>query len=280
MYKGFNLEIENWNPKKENVDYSKIGNEILSENKNKIETNFIDNFEIVGKGVLQFAQDIRPLPHIDVSKLQEAWFPQIEADVFISHSNKDEDKAIAIAIAGWLNKKLGLKPFIDSSIWGNSEDLIQKVYDAFRIKNSNSIDNKLYKMITNVKLYNMITSSVNMILSNAINKMIDNTECFFFINTAKSINAIDLITRTESPWLYNEIIMSEIIRKKIPDRIRKSLDLIVEQKYLMALPKIEFTENLEELIKLNTIDLKKWEEKKQESGDSKNSLDILYELKY
>ncbi|MBP7496549.1 MAG: hypothetical protein KA792_02660, partial [Bacteroidales bacterium] len=220
--------------------------------------------------------DIRPLPPKDGSKLQEAWFPQIEADVFISHSNKDEDKAIAIAIAGWLHKKLGLKPFIDSSIWGNSEDLIQEVCDAFSVKNSYSIDNFTCKMITDI---NKITKSVNMILSNAINKMIDNTECFLLINTANSINAIDLITRTDWPWLYNEITMSEIIRKKIPDRIRKRLDLIVEQKYLMFLPKIEFTENFEELIKLNTIDLKNWEEKKQESGDSKNSLDILYELK-
>lgn len=37
---------------------------------------------------------------IDGTKLQNDWFPQIDCDIFISHSHKDEN--LAITLAGWL----------------------------------------------------------------------------------------------------------------------------------------------------------------------------------
>lgn len=47
--------------------------------------------------------------------MQVSWFPQIKADVFISHSHSDEK--LAIIFAGWLYNAFGLTAFIDSCVW-------------------------------------------------------------------------------------------------------------------------------------------------------------------
>jgi len=59
---------------------------------------------------------------IDGGDLQEEWFPTIEADVFISHSHKNLDKAIALS--GWLHSR-GISSFLDSCVWGNADDLLR-----------------------------------------------------------------------------------------------------------------------------------------------------------
>ncbi|MGB1318990.1 MAG: hypothetical protein ACPG5W_12310, partial [Flavobacteriales bacterium] len=59
---------------------------------------------------------------VDASGMQENWFPQVEADIFISHSHRNH--RLAIALAGWLHGKFGLTSFIDSCIWGYSNDLL------------------------------------------------------------------------------------------------------------------------------------------------------------
>ena len=66
---------------------------------------------------------------IDGSKMQENWFSQIKADVFISHSH--QDKELALGLAGWLYKKFGLKAFIDSVVWGYANDLLGKIDDKY-----------------------------------------------------------------------------------------------------------------------------------------------------
>lgn len=53
-----------------------------------------------------------------------------------------------------------------------------------------------------------------MIFSVALTQMIDNTECLFFQNTPNSITPNATINHTESPWIYFEIAMSRLIRKK------------------------------------------------------------------
>ena len=65
---------------------------------------------------------VSPDGTIDGTKLQENWFPQFECDIFLSHSHKDE--TTAIALAGILNS-IGLSCFIDSTIWGYSDDLLK-----------------------------------------------------------------------------------------------------------------------------------------------------------
>lgn len=59
---------------------------------------------------------------IDGTRVQNGWFPLVEADIFISHSRKDEE--LACALAEWLNRNFGLRCFIDSNIWGCFTNLL------------------------------------------------------------------------------------------------------------------------------------------------------------
>lgn len=144
---------------------------------------------------------------IDGTSLQKEWFPIKEKyDIFLSHSHKDEKKAIALA--GYLSEELNLKVFIDSCLWGFSNDLLKE------------IDNK-YCIHSNRESYdydkrNYSTSHIHMMLSIALNNMIDECEAIFFLNTPNSINLGDDIEKkqTMSPWIYSELNSANILRIK------------------------------------------------------------------
>ena len=61
----------------------------------------------------------------DAAKMRENWFPQIEADIFLSHAHADEK--LALRIAGHLKKEFGLSTFIDSTVWGHSDSLLKEI---------------------------------------------------------------------------------------------------------------------------------------------------------
>jgi hypothetical protein len=52
-------------------------------------------------------------------------------------------------------------------------------------------------------------------------KMIDECECIFFLNTENSITCNDVFTKTSSPWIYNELMTMQYIRKKLPQYLEK-----------------------------------------------------------
>ena len=62
---------------------------------------------------------------LDGSSIQGEWFPEINADIFISHSRDDAD--LANGIAGWINSNFNLHCFIDSNVWGYSDELLEKL---------------------------------------------------------------------------------------------------------------------------------------------------------
>ena len=116
MYRGFNLLLED-NYFKE-ADFEKlqeIGSESFSNQREKI-IEKISSFAN-GDGFL------------DGSKMQANWFPKIKADIFISHSHKDE--ALALALAGWLGKTFGLTAFIDSYVWGYANELLKIINNEY-----------------------------------------------------------------------------------------------------------------------------------------------------
>jgi len=192
MYKGFQLELikeDFYSDKVFNTFYG-IGKTYTSVQKNNIKKT-IDSY-LFSNGTL------------NGSNMQENWFPQIKADIFISHSHKDEE--LALTLAGWLKETFGLTAFIDSCVWGYSNDLLKLIDDVYcRNINRNSYD---------YDKRNYSTSHVHMMLSVALTQMIDNTECLFFLNTPNSITPDTIINQTESPWIYSEIAMSRLIRKK------------------------------------------------------------------
>ena len=185
MYRGFRLDFGIDDKK-----YYEIGCRIYNDFKNKVNVQLYD---LTDNGV------------IDGAKLESNWFPQINADVFLSHSHKNEKQAITFA--GWLKDKFKLTTFIDSCIWGYSNDLLKDVDNIYcKLSKSSSYS---------YNRRNQSTSHIHMILNCALLKMIDNTECIFFLDTAEAVTTKTVFDedRTYSPWLYSELLMTKLVRK-------------------------------------------------------------------
>lgn len=200
------------------------------------------------------------------SDMQNSWFPQIHADVFISHSHNDKEKAIALA--GWLKHTFGLDVFIDSSVWGSADELLKKIDDRY-CKNTDSTTYSYEKR-------NFSTSHVHTMLSTALTMMIDQTECLFFLNTPETINASSVISSTKSPWIYYEIGISKFVRKREPNRqkgiIKKGMfenaqDLTIQYKL-----------DLDHLYDINQSILLDWQKLFTQYSEN-HPLDLLYGMK-
>ena len=256
MFRGFNLKLN-----EELRDYTKLGEELYSTHQTDIVKNLKSFLSEGGK--------------ISGNRLQEHWFPEIKADVFISYCHKDE--RIAKSLAGWIYKNFGLMPFIDSCVWGYVDDLL-KIIDDDYCKN---LDGETY----NYGKRNGSTSHVHMMLSTALSMMIDNTECLIFLNTPNSITSNEIIEKTESPWIFHEIALTNIIRRKYPKEHReptllaKSLREAVE-----ARVNIEYELNTTNLTSINESTLRKWIESYQihkvltSKSKANHPLDILYQI--
>lgn len=219
---------------------------------------------------------------INGSELQSDWFPSINAHVFLSHSHKDEK--LAIRFAGWLYYNFGLLTFIDSCIWSYSDDLLKKIDEKY-CKNKKR---RIYYYDTR----NISTSHVHMMLMNALMKMIDKSECVFFLNTDNSIikikEEIDKnIEKTYSPWIYSEINATNLIRRKplFPmERNRGNVSYSLYE-YVDNLFIMNHTVNLSEMYEINDDVLSSWEKSNIDSNGyltkeviGIRALDELYKL--
>ncbi len=188
MFRGFELSV------KEDFlsTYKGIGASQHQENKRLVD-ECLDRFRD-GSGDLLAA------------KMTAEWFPEIDAQVFISHAHKDS--ALALSLAGHLHKELGLKSFVDSALWGYSDDLLRILDDAFCYNETSGTYSYAKR--------NRSTSHVHMMLSVALSRMIDRCECIIFINTPQSITSRDYIKgdKTDSPWIFSEIAMTRLINKR------------------------------------------------------------------
>jgi hypothetical protein len=245
MFKGFNLSLN-----KNFSEFKSIGEGLNASNRAAVKKAFALFIEKDGV--------------INGSQLQEYWFPQISADVFISHSHQDRD--VAMSFAGWLSKTFQLKPFIDSCVWGYADDLLKQVNDKY-CKNSNG--KYEYEKIMNS------ASHVHMMLVSALGTMIDNTECLIFLNTPNSISAQNVISKTQSPWLYMEIATSGIIRRKDPQSHRQIMEsAALIRKAQVQHFKVEYDVSLHSLIAINEANLTQWKDLYAKQG--KYALDALY----
>jgi len=137
--------------------------------------------------------------------IQEHLFPEVEADIFLSHAHADEDKVIALAIC---LEKIGFKTFVDSCIWGNARDLL-KVIDNEYCGHSNG---KSYSY----EARNFSTANVYMILNTALHRMIEKAELFIFLGTENSTSLSQNIERQESlvsPWIFSELTFVNQVRR-------------------------------------------------------------------
>ena len=148
---------------------------------------------------------------LEANKIIEEWFRSGEYDIFLSHSHKDEE--LAIAIAGMLNEKFGLKVFIDSQVWGYIYDLQKEIDDEYW-KNEGEKNSYSYNK------RNVSTSHVHLMLSNALRKMIDSCDFFFFLDSQNSLKYVNINSEdaTFSPWINLEVEITNTIRiKKIKE---------------------------------------------------------------
>lgn len=251
MYRGFNIKL-NLESETHFEHWKSLGVQ-----------QYADNSQLVQFTLNNFVNSDNSL---DGSAIQNSWFPQIDADIFISHSHKNLDTAIALS--GWIWENFRLKSFIDSCIWGYSSDLQREIDNQHCYIQS--------KGVYSYELRNHSTSHVHMMLSTALAMMIDKAECLFFLNTPNSIKAYGTEDRTLSPWIYSEIATSQLIEKKEPlrlitetfshfdgaDEIKKGVDMT-------------HTLDLSHLTKLTAEDLNNWQ-----SGRLKREhpLDTLYRL--
>lgn len=194
------------------------------------------------------------------------WFPRVKADVFISHSHKDED--LAIGLAGWLKEKLGISSFIDSCVWGYSPELLKKLDKRFCLKDSGYYD---------YDKRNITNSHVNMMLATSLTKMIDQCECIIFLNTPNSISCKGCIEKdgTESPWIYAEIEATRMLRENLPERKRMMVKASMEGRSIVLdeAMSVKYDLDLKHLHLLEKEHIIKWE-KCGKTGA--NSLDFLY----
>ena len=233
MFKGFNVDLTQWDYKNDVSDHELF---LFSDIEKDIDRTIKSFTKLDGK--------------LDGTKMIANWFPVFTADIFISHSH--DDLEIAIALAAFLKREFNLKVFIDSCVWKQA-DILLKLIDNEYCRNT-------YDTNYNYKKRNYSTSHVHMMLSTALSSMIDLSECLFFLNTPQSVTPSKTILETESPWIYTEIAMSRLIRRKSKEEHRgltkafaaKSLNEDDQQF------KINHEINLDHLVKIDTDDFITW----------------------
>lgn len=274
MFTGYNLKLNEsfFDDKVLDFDeYKEIGEKHLKNKINRYKSN-LEKYVKTGT--------------INGSKLQNDIFPTVDADIFISHSHKDKD--LANALAGWINEKFRLKVFIDSNVWGYAQELLEDINSVYSNKREN--DNGGYTY--NYQDCNNASQHVNMMLSVALQKMIDKVECIILLNTDNSISVFDeqnkKIDATYSPWIYSEIVCTQIVRKKPLLYYREYNELSHAQEGVLfeqALNKLMVSYNisLQHLTDLCEEDLEKWITAYEEDlygNYNKYSLDALYSFKH
>ena len=176
---------------------------------------------------------------------------------------------MAINTAGYLSEKFGLTAFIDSCVWGNSADLLRQIDDKYCLFS----DKKSY----DYSRRNESTSHVHMMLATALAKMIDRTECVFFLNTPNSITAEEAVERTFSPWIFNELAMISLIRRRTPEAHRptkKEASFAAKERMDESLL-IQYEADFSALDQISHITLNKWDRIYEGWGEA---LDFLYKL--
>lgn len=260
MFKGFNVSIESLTL----LDHSTNYKHQLTLNKANIRTSLKDFMLIDGS--------------IDGETLKQAWFPNVGVShVFISHSHKD--LALAEGLASWLYEKFKIHSFIDSHVWGYANELLRLLDDKYALSSGSNR--------YNYDIRNETTSHVHMMLSSALNEVIDNTECLFFLNTDNAISNIALSHeaddhRTASPWIMSELATSLIVRKKpnVNRPVLSTKSASLEHNILESTSRsdeliIQYKAPIEHLTKLSTAELFTWWAL-HSNGEGYDALTLLY----
>ena len=263
MFAGFDFKIDSQENLINFSDYAIQGKNHLDSAKAAVERKLK---EIVINGTKS----------LDGSSIQGEWFPEINADIFISHSRDDAD--LANGIAGWINSNFNLHCFIDSNVWGYTNDLLRILNDKYSDKRKGDDGGIVY---THEKC-NRAANHVNTMLTIALQKMIDRCECVLFLNTNQSILPYEKTLRdaTDSPWIYSEIVCTQLIRHKELKEYRKEI-FHEDQRMLFEASggfHPAYSVSLDHLMPLDIGNLMKWEQSYRKATSKKHyPLDYLYQ---
>ena len=260
MFKAFQLDFSSFNRKTLQA-YFDEGEKLYDRNKTAIKKSL--------------SRYLDPDGRLDASRIEEDWFPQSDYsfDLFLSHSHKDE--GVMIALAGYLNRKLGLNSFIDSQLWGYCDDLQLKVDES--CCQHDAVNNTW-----NYNDRNISTSYVHNMLMVALTKMMDSTECFFFAKTPSS-TIKSQANKTLSPWIYSELSISKMLRSVSK---REEKVMLFESdgrlKTFSLEAQMKFTPPMDHLINLSWYDILDWVgmvNQYRSEGSKIHPLDVLYIMK-
>ncbi|MBV2182680.1 MAG: toll/interleukin-1 receptor domain-containing protein [Castellaniella sp.] len=209
--------------------YSRRGNEILV----KLEEYLLDKEKI-----------------LDASLIERSIFPTQDVDVFISHSHKDRDEAIKLALSF---ESRGLRVFVDSCVWGYADELLKAIDNKFCIPTG--WKNYSYP------LRNRTTANVYMILNSALHGMIDNAELLIFLDSENSVRVEDYVNDDEylsSPWIFSELMFAGRVRRKPRRKIVRAEESIsfdsvtaskkAEAEFVYSVPKLSYSIEFDHLV--------------------------------
>lgn len=255
MYSRFHLDCDNESLESicEDIDKEAIYNyhKVIDEYRKQVSNN-------IQSYILQ--KDV-----IDATKMQSTWFSSIKfskkTHVFLSHKHRDLE--YAEKFAAWLYKYFGIITFIDSFIWGSSYELQKNLDNEFclNIDSSYSYEKR-----------NFSTSHVHMMLANALTMMIDQCECFIWLdlnNDDSFQSQINLAVSgnesvTDSAWIYHEITTVQKLQRRPMDKHRLIPGMTSSEEKKLAmdsdskLPHIFYHPVTDKLKTLKYEDLIKW----------------------
>lgn len=156
---------------------------------------------------------------LKASELWDSFFPSIDIPVFLSHSS--QDKNIVRKLANYLYINFNIVSFIDSDLWGCIQDLQVEIDKKFCLQPGK-------QHIYDYDDRNYSTAHTHMILSYALTRMINQSECFIFLKSDNSVAINDSIEGTFSPWIFHELTTVDTIEIIRPDRIDDELAKSIE----------------------------------------------------
>lgn len=202
---------------------------------------------------------------LNADSIWDEWFPKIDADVFISHSSKDA--GVAKSLANWLKLNHRLTSFIDSEIWGHSDELLKELDNEYCLNHGGET--------YSYEKRNGSTAHVHMMLSYALTRMIDRTECFIFLESHNSATAKESVNGTYSPWIFHELATVDTIETNKPTRLRQKSAKRYDFSTESVGPTIHYPIQGKRLTEIEVSDLSTWLADKNQSP--KCTLDVLYE---
>ncbi len=176
MYAGFNLNVNQSQGLTLHIDFSQY--------RTQGKTHLATQENAVRRNLSEFVLEGTSIP--DGTAIQDDWFPEVDADIFISHSHKDI--GLAEGLAGWLNETFGLRCFIDYNVWGYADNLLEEINSQYSNKRTDQFGGVIYDHQSCIAA----SKHVDTMLTMALYKMIDRCECVFLLNTGIKFSWVSL----------------------------------------------------------------------------------------